>query len=296
MVSIGGGGVSEELLERLKEVYENTANRVRVGGKMGRGMFWTARRVRQRCPLSAKLFTLLVADSDKRMEKREKGGIEIKRRRLFALAYADELVILAREKWGMKFMMKQLREYLWEKGLEANQEKSKIMRFGKRVKSGKKGEWKWGERMIKEVRKYRYLGFIFQRNGGIERHVGERVRKAGGVMREVWEIGKRWFGEDVRRRFWLFDMLVWTVMGYGVEIWGWRERERIERVQERYGRWVLGLDWETPGSMLREELKMDKLRLRGAKRAWWKYEERLREGKGSEWARRCLEEIRRGNK
>lgn len=105
-------------------------------------------------------------------------------------------------------MMKELREYLWEKGLEVNQEKSKIMRVGKRVKSGKEGEWKWEERMIKEVRKYRYLGFIFQRNGGIERHVGERVRKAGGVMKEVWGIGKRWFGRDVRRRLWLFDVLV----------------------------------------------------------------------------------------
>lgn len=75
-------GVSEELLERLKEVHENTANRVRVGGKMGGGMFWTARGVRQGCPLSSKLCTLLVADLDKRMEKREKGGIEIGRRRL----------------------------------------------------------------------------------------------------------------------------------------------------------------------------------------------------------------------
>lgn len=31
-------GVREELLERLKEIYEDTANRVRVGGEMG-GMF-----------------------------------------------------------------------------------------------------------------------------------------------------------------------------------------------------------------------------------------------------------------
>lgn len=28
---------------------------------------------------------------------------------------------------------------------------------------------------------------------------------------------------------WFFDRLVWTVLGYGVEIWRWRERERMER-------------------------------------------------------------------
>lgn len=52
----------------------------------------------------------------------------------------------------------------------------------------------------------------------------------------------------------------------------------------------MGVDWETLEYMVREEVKLDKLRLRGAKRAWG-YEERLRVGKGSEWARRCLREI-----
>lgn len=35
----------------------------------------------------------------------------------------------------------------------------------------------------------------------------------------------------------LFDRLVWMVMGYGVEIWGWKEREKLERIEERYLRW-----------------------------------------------------------
>lgn len=30
---------------------------------------------------------------------------------------------------------------------------------------------------------------------------------------------------------WLFDTLVWTVMGYGTEIWGWKERKAV---YERY--------------------------------------------------------------
>lgn len=52
----------------------------------------------------------------------------------------------------------------------------------------------------------------------------------------------------------------------------------------------MGVDWETLGYMVREEVKLDKLRLRGAKRAWG-YEERLRVSKESKWARRCLREI-----
>lgn len=60
------------------------------------------------------------------------------------------------------------------------------------------------------------------------RKVRDRVRKwqfngcrgAAVAMRQVWGIGKRRFRGDWGRRVWLFDRLVWTVMGYGVEIWG----------------------------------------------------------------------------
>lgn len=88
----------------------------------------------------------------------------------------------------------------------------------------------------------------------------------------------------MRRRLWLFDVMVWTVMCFGVEIWGCKEWERVEGLQDRYGRWVLGLEGWTPDYMVREELKREKLILRGAGRAW-RYEDRLKKGKESIWTR-----------
>lgn len=70
-----------------------------------------------------------------------------------------------------------------------NAEKLKVMRFGKRGGKGRKGKWK--KDGIEEVEEYKYLGFIFQRNRGIEAHLKERMRKAADVMREIWEIGKK---------------------------------------------------------------------------------------------------------
>ena len=60
-------------------------------------------------------------------------------------------------------------------------------------------------------------------------------------MKQIWGIEKRRFKKDFKRRMWLFDTLVWLVMGYGAEMWGWREREKIESFQERYIRWTLGV-------------------------------------------------------
>lgn len=110
-------------------------------------------------------------------------------------------------------------------------------------------------------------------------------------MGEVWGIEKRKFGKDWCRRLWLFDRLIWTVLSYGMEIWGWREREEIERLEERYMKWVLGLERRTPRYMVREEIKREKLSERARKRTWG-FEERLREGKGSELTRLCWWEMR----
>lgn len=87
-------------------------------------------------------------------------------------------------------MIGEVNRYLEEKDLEVSVGKTKIMRFG-RGKEGK-GLWKWGEREIEKV-EYKYLGYMFRRNGRQERQIRNRVRKAGGALRSVWEIGKRLF-------------------------------------------------------------------------------------------------------
>jgi hypothetical protein len=54
---------------------------------------------------------------------------------------------------------------------------------------------------------------------------------------------------------------------YGAEIWGWKKQEEVERVQEKYLRWLAGVDRETPGYVVREECKRNKLRVKAGKRA-----------------------------
>lgn len=84
-------------------------------------------------------------------------------------------------------------------------------------------------------------------------------------------------------------------MGYGVEIWRWKDREEIERVGERYLRWILRVERRTPRYLMREELQREKLRERAGKRAW-EYEKRLEEGRGGELAQRCWEEMKERSK
>jgi hypothetical protein len=52
----------------------------------------------------------------------------------------------------------------------------------------------------------------------------------------------------------------------GRDLGGWKEQEEVERVQEKYLRCVLGVDRETPGYIVREECKRNKLRVKARKK------------------------------
>lgn len=290
--SMRGRGVSEGLLERCEEVLRETIGRVRVGEKCGE-KFWTVKGVRQGCPLSPLLFVLLLADLDEELARGCWGGVELDGGgKVYSLAYADDLVLLARGEEEMKGMMGKFERYVEGKGLVVNTEKTKVMRC--RIGGGRKRrvKWWWRGKEIEEVTKYRYLGYVVKANGDQDDHVEERVEKAAKVMGGVWGIGKRKFGDDWGRRLWLFDRLVWPVMSYGVEVWGWVGREAVERLHERYLRWVLGVSRRVPGYQVREELQRDTLEGRAGMRAWG-YERKLEEGRGGELARRCRAEMKR---
>lgn len=46
------------------------------------------------------------------------------------------------------------------------------------------------KKRIEEVKKFAYLEYTLQRNGGQEAQVKDRVRRAAAVMGQVWGIGK----------------------------------------------------------------------------------------------------------
>ena len=65
----------------------------------------------------------------------------------------------------------------------------------------------------------------------------------------------------------LFYALVASVIAYGAEIWGWKERKGLEKIQGRYLKWCLKLDRTTPAHIIMLETEREKIEVKAATRA-----------------------------
>lgn len=96
-------GIEDRLVRRLEEMYEETTSVIRTKEGMTR-FFQTRKGVKQGCVLSPLLFNIYIADIDYYMEKRGIGGIKLGRERIWTLAYADDLVIVAKSREAFRYV------------------------------------------------------------------------------------------------------------------------------------------------------------------------------------------------
>jgi hypothetical protein len=84
----------------------------------------------------------------------------------------------------------------------------------------------------------------------------------------VWEIGERNSGGDFRKRMMMFESMTESILMDGAEIWGWKEQEEVEKVQEKYFKRMLGV------GRVREGCKRNRLRVKAGQRAE-KFEDKM---------------------
>jgi len=56
-------------------------------------------------------------------------------------------------------------------------------------------------------------------------------------VNKIWRLEERIRKDDFRRRLTLFRYLE-SVMSYGVEIWGWKEKKELEKIWMDYVRYL----------------------------------------------------------
>lgn len=280
-------GISIGLINRIRRLYEGTKTMIRTEEGLT-DSFCTSKGVRQGCVLSPALFNLYMADLDNFLCKRGVGGIKLGNDRVWTLGYADDLVLLAKNRVAILDMLSTLGRFLKKRSLTLNVDKTKMLIFNRKDR-GKKERWLWEGKEIEEVQTFSYLGFKFNRNGDYNDHIRGLYKKGRLAANKVWGIGERLCRNDFLRRWMLFNYLVKSVMGYGVELWGWSERRELERVMWDYIRWVFRLKFCTPRYLIHRELRLDKMKVEWGIRAR-RFEEKIRDMEESRWVKKCWRE------
>ena len=98
-------GISKRLRERIEEIYRETSNIVKVKGIMGE-RFWKRKGVRQECPLSPTLFSVVIADLRRELGRDEIEEIKVGEKKIKFLGYADDLVLLAENEEAIRRMLR----------------------------------------------------------------------------------------------------------------------------------------------------------------------------------------------
>lgn len=210
-------GVMGRMLRMIARIYQKTMAKVRVGNGFTRE-FETDIGVRQGCALSAIIFCIFIDDIDKEWEERKIGGVCIGGRRICALKYADDITVVSDDAGELRRMLRGLEKYVMVNKLEVNTDKMKIMVFRKGGKLRESEKWKFRDKDIEVVNKFKYLGYWFSPKVSEKTQCEETVGKARMATNAVWGLMKRAGRDRWSERRKLFDTIVKAGVMYGVEV------------------------------------------------------------------------------
>lgn len=182
-------GSSKYLMERIKKLYEDT--KVRIGEEYTEE-FWTVKGLRQGCTLSPILFCIYIAGIEEKLKNRNIGDIKIISHRIWSLSYADDLIIMAKNRKALQDMVDTLKGFLKERKLILSQEKTKVIVFN-RGRNSKKDKWFYDGKELEEVNLFKYLGFTFNKEGSYKNHIKDLIKKGICASKSTWGLGENKF-------------------------------------------------------------------------------------------------------
>ena len=251
-------GIKGKFLRLCKKLYASVSARVRVGQTLS-DTFRVRCGLRQGCVLSPCLFSLFIMDLAGELESRGL-GVRVKGQWMGSCFFADDIVLLASSAGELQAMLDVAAAYASRWHLRFNPKKCGVLIVGQKKRDRK---WRLGKDKIKEVDEYKYLGVWLNRQATSHNHVKHICEKAS-TLHGLGRKAKFWRGtEDIEAGLVMWDAVCNSKLNYGSEVWACGSRSdesRLEQVQERGGRVILGVSWRFPGVVVRGDLGWVKLR------------------------------------
>lgn len=225
-------GINQYLIDACRDIYKETP--MQIGGEL----FYTTNGLKQDCPLSPILFAIYFGYINQDLATIRKTKNKFK---MHVLSYFDDMAILGRREDLTLAMSKVEVQDSAIRLVNLTAAHMKVVVFSKSGNTRMKIDWKWVDKPVQEEKSLTFLGLTFQSNGSFIKHTELLASEAHRMLPLVYTMGKE---EDPETQTKLFEKLVLPVVSDGSEIFGWERYECLEKVQLRYYKWVLNLDWK----------------------------------------------------
>ena len=251
-------GIRGKFLKLLRSMYSKCTFRVRTPESTLTSEQTSTSGLFQGCTLSPTLFSIYINDIIEFTRYSEQGPIDAPKLRdttVHALLFADDLVLTSTSVKGLQRLIDRAAQYAGHWGLDVNTTKSKCMIFRRGGRVGSSEQWFLKGSRIEVVKKYKYLGVWFTSGHAWSCHMDTNIDKAKKV---VFGIRRLMFGmgDLPLRLIWhIYDTLVAPVILYGAEIYGCYSKDKVDVVDRKFSRSVLGLPNSTPATAIWLEMR-----------------------------------------
>ena len=197
----------------------NTTSKVCIHGKLTTPIIINSG-VRQGDALSTTIFNLMLNYAIKEIDPR--GNIFHKSIQI--CAYADDIVIIARNILDLKETFTKLVRLTENLGLKVNQLKTKYMKKTTAMASQRNQDLVVGDYIFESVENFTYLGVKFNNIRDTEEAVQDRLQAAN---RAFYMYAKVFRSRLISRntKFRLYKTLIRPVLTYGCEVWKMKTKE-----------------------------------------------------------------------
>jgi len=231
-------GVRGKLWRVIKNMYSVVQSAVLVGEEQTE-WFDLSTGVRQGCVMSPILFSLFINGLAKEINERAV-GVEVGKRRVRLLLYADDIVLLAESASDLQTMLDIVTAYSkqWRFRVNPKKGKSEVMIFGKKPEEGNRKWWLAGVE-VGEACVYKYLGIEIRSGLCFKQYKARILTEARRRMMLVWAMGIRQGELAVVDCVRVWQALVRPVLEYGTVVWGDVKWEEAEQLQREMGKMIL---------------------------------------------------------
>lgn len=157
------------------------------------------------------------------------------------LLYADDVVLIAESEDNLQTMLTALGQWSLKWKLNINQDKSKIVHFRKSNRQRSNYVFKVGNTVIDFAPMYKYLGVYFHENLNYEENVDILAQSASRALGSIVSKLKRNNFMAYSTYSKLYDSCVVPIADYASEIWGFRNFNMPNTLQNRAMRIFLGV-------------------------------------------------------